>query len=103
MHMNTKKAWLVLISTCFYFFLIPNSTANNTYSDEEVKARVVNMPLMFKTKYDEIVKSYINTYFVKARPKAGRIIGHTSMYFPIFEKYIKEKNLPEDLRFLPIL
>ena len=90
---------------CFFscFLVFSEESCIPTYLDDEVKTRVKTMPLMFKSKYDDIVASYVKTYFVKARPKAARIIGHTSMYFPIFEKYIKEKNLPMDLRFLPIV
>jgi len=86
-----------------YFISLVTADPADGYLDNEVKSRVVTMPLMFQSKYDDIVASYVKTYFIKARPKASRIIGHTSMYFPIFEKYIKEKNLPMDLRFLPIV
>lgn len=91
----------------FLFFCLSANACSASddvyFSEEEAKARAQEMPLMFKVKYDQIVNSYLQTYFVKARPKASRIIGNTSMYFPIFEKYIAEKNLPRDLRFLPIL
>ncbi len=94
----------VFISLIVFFFAF-NTYANSIehFSEAEAKERVKTMPLMFKAKYDQIVNSYLETYFVRARPKAARIIGNTSMYFPIFEKYIAEKNLPKDLRFLPIL
>ncbi len=100
---------MILRFFCFILFSFSYQLAfsadisDKNYTDNEVKSRVSAMPLMFKSKYDDIVASYVKTYFVKARPKAARIIGHTSMYFPIFEKYIKEMNLPMDLRFLPIV
>ena len=94
--------WLFLFLFS-YQLLFSAAEAKDFYTDNEVRSRVSSMPLMFKSKYDDIVASYVKTYFVKARPKASRIIGHTSMYFPIFEKYIKEMDLPMDLRFLPIV
>ena len=99
------KPFAQIISILF-FCLSANGLAAHMetyFSEEEAKARVKEMPMMFKVKYDDIVASYLRTYFVKARPKASRIIGNTSLYFPIFEQYIAEKNLPRDLRFLPIL
>lgn len=81
------------------------SAFHNTpsFSDKEVKSRVENMPLCFTPKYNDVVGSYLRTYFEKDRTKAERIIGNTALYFPIFEKYLRENDLPMDLRMLPIL
>ena len=73
------------------------------FLEEEIKTRVNNMPLCFKSKYNDVVGSYLRTYFEKDRSKAERIIGNTPLYFPIFEQYLREHNLPMDLRMLPIL
>jgi len=73
------------------------------FSEEEVENRVKNMPLFFKPKYNSIVASYLRTYFERDRTKAERIIGNTPLYFPIFEKYLREQDMPMDLRMLPIL
>ena len=76
---------------------------SHDFSEDEIRERMSRMPLLYDAKYDKIVKSYLQTYFVRSRPKAKRIIGHSSLYFPIFEKYIHEKQLPKDLRILPIV
>ena len=73
------------------------------FFEEEAKKRVEKMPLCFTPKYNDIVGSYLKTYFVKDRTKAERIIANTALYFPIFEKYLRENNLPMDLRMLPVL
>ncbi len=74
-----------------------------SFSEEEVKSRVASLNLCIPPKYDNIVKSYVNTYMVKDRDKARAIIGRTVQFFPIFEKYIAEKGLPKDLKYVSVL
>ena len=74
-----------------------------TFMEDEVKYRVNSMPLFFKPKYNDVVGSYLRTYFERDRTKAERIIANTALYFPIFEQYLREQNMPMDLRMLPIL
>ncbi len=88
------------------FTFIRSATADTcapSFTESEVKHRVKNMPLFFKPKYTDVVGSYLRTYFEKDRTKAERIIANTALYFPIFEKYLREQNMPMDLRMLPIL
>ncbi len=73
------------------------------FMEDEVKYRVNAMPLFFKPKYNDVVGSYLRTYFERDRTKAERILGNTALYFPIFEQYLREENMPMDLRMLPIL
>lgn len=75
-----------------------------TFSDTELTARVKNMYSNVVTpRFDHIVKSYINTYTVKNRPKTEKMLGRTAMYFPLFDKYINNLNLPSDLKYLSIV
>lgn len=64
---------------------------------DSLQSQVVN------PRYDRIVGSYLRTYTVNSRDRAERILGRRLIYFPIFEKYLKEYGLPEDLKYLPIV
>ncbi|MDX1939875.1 MAG: transglycosylase SLT domain-containing protein [Saprospiraceae bacterium] len=54
-------------------------------------------------RYDIVVKSYLRTYLINNRPKAEEIVGRSVIYFPIFEKHLKEHNLPLDLKYLSVV
>ena len=53
--------------------------------------------------YDASVRHYINLYFTERKDQIGPILKETEKYFPVFEKYLEEYHLPEELKFLPIL
>ncbi len=72
------------------------------YSEADLKFRIENMTSFIKVKYTRVVKSYLKTYMITARPKAEEILGRASMYFPTIEKLLKEKGLPEDLKYLAV-
>ena len=97
------KGILLLLTITFFAPALHAGTDSAYFTEAEVKSRVNNMPLCFKSKYNDVVGSYLRTYFEKDRTKAERIIGNTPLYFPIFEQYLREHNLPMDLRMLPIL
>lgn len=97
------KGFLLLITLSAMSTCLLANAEYPSFSDKEVKSRVENMPLCFAPKYTDVVGSYLRTYFERDRTKAERIIANTALYFPIFEKYLREHDLPMDLRMLPIL
>ncbi len=54
-------------------------------------------------RYNTIVQGYIKTYVLRARAKAETILGHSVVYFPLFEDYLAKSNMPLDLRYLPVV
>jgi len=75
-----------------------------TYTDNELINRIKGMQSdVVRPRFNKIVRSYINTYTIKNRPKAEAMLGRTVMYFPLFDKYLKESGLPKDLKYLSIV
>ena len=75
-----------------------------TFTDGEIVQRLRNMHSdVVAPRFDNIVRSYIQTYTVKNRPKTEAMLGRTAMYFPLFEKYLREANLPNDLKYLSVV
>ena len=75
----------------------PNLDHSNTKKRLLSKAGVVDF------KYDALVQHYIESYTVRARPRAGRIINRAQLYFPIIESYLKQKNLPDELKYITVM
>ena len=73
------------------------------FEEEEVKARLAEMPCLVKPNFDAMVRSYLMGYLVRSRSRTERILGRSVLYFPVFEEYLKQHDLPEGLKFLPVV
>lgn len=102
--------YCLLIPAMTILFSVQNLIAGNPekdvpiYNEEEVMARVEAMDQSFiETKYEDVVKAYIKGYVVRNRRNAEIILGRSAMYFPIFETYLEEYNLPDVLKYLAVV
>ena len=82
----------------------PGSSPIPTFTDAELVARIRNMhsPVV-RARFDGSVRSYINTYTVKRRERTEALLGRRVMYFPIFDEYIAEADLPSEIKYLSIV
>jgi membrane-bound lytic murein transglycosylase D len=52
--------------------------------------------------YNEYVQKYIDIYSSR-KDMIGKMLGLSSYYFPIFEQALKSYDVPEELKYLPII
>lgn len=53
--------------------------------------------------YNQIVKTFIELYANKRRGTTSRVLGLSQIYFPLFEHYLDQFNLPLELKYLAIV
>lgn len=53
--------------------------------------------------YDENVKNYIDIYLNERTDQLPEILDNIKIFFPLFEKYLEEYNLPTEIKYLPII
>lgn len=53
--------------------------------------------------YNPYVQSYIDVFIAQRTQQIGRMVSLGNYYFPIFEKALKEKNIPKEFKYLPIV
>lgn len=53
--------------------------------------------------YNEFVRSHIELYVYKRKGMVSRMMGLSEYYFPIFERALKERGLPLELKYLSIV
>ena len=53
--------------------------------------------------FNEKVYAFINYFAVKDREYTRLMLKRKNIYFPIFEKYLKKYNLPDELKYLAII
>ena len=98
----------VLILLVYLFVSVSSISATNNSSyprltDEELKYNVINLGGHVDFKFTPEVKQYIQRYTKQGRKSTEKILGKIPVYFPVFEKKIKEKYLPEELKILAIV
>jgi len=77
--------------------------AEGNVSAEVVATRIAELKLPFEGRNTAQVRSYIRSYLVEGYRGSEDILGRAAIYFPIFEHYLRLYNLPEELKFLPIV
>lgn len=70
---------------------------------EIIKARLKSIEKTMPMVYNESVEYWLN-YFTQRRPNFTKtMMEEMSVYFPVFEKILKENDMPEELKYLAIL
>ncbi|MFT4758680.1 MAG: membrane-bound lytic murein transglycosylase D [Paraglaciecola sp.] len=95
--------FFLLFSLAFVSIKANLPTDYPAYNKLEVKPRVQSMHTIVQPKYTTVVEAYIKGYTMRNREKSERILGRAVKYFPMFEKYLKEAGLPDDLKYLSVV
>ncbi len=74
-----------------------------TISDATIQQRLHNLNSPVDVQYRPVVRESIRAYIVFAQRESQQLLGLTSLYFPVFEHYLKLNHLPEQLKYLPII
>lgn len=89
---------LVLLTAIFN----PHAYASEL-SEVELEQRVENLYSAVDVRYNHTVKRHINAYTKYNKAGSETLLGRVSLYFPLFEKVLREKGLPDELKYLPII
>jgi membrane-bound lytic murein transglycosylase D len=68
-----------------------------------VKERLSKMRLPIEVKTNEAVMSRIRQYIVTGKKETELVIGRSNLYFAVFEHYLSEYGLPEELKYLSVI
>lgn len=76
-----------------------------TFSDSVYRARMekLNGKTPIELNYNSTVKAYIKLYTKKRRELTSRVLGLAEQYFPLFEEKLDQKELPLELKYLPVI
>lgn len=66
------------------------------------KSRLDSIQKIVPLSYNEFVQNYIDIYAGR-KDMMGKMLGLSGYYFPIFEKALKSYNIPEEIKYLPII
>lgn len=80
-----------------------SSAVNLEFPDSIYQKRLSSISSFIDLPFNRIVKNFISVYTQKKRDKVEVMIGLTDYYFPIFEEVLDLYQLPQELRFLPMI
>ena len=86
-----------LFSHHYSYDYIPD--ASYELIEDRLSCVASDMPLTF----NERVQSFINYFTVRDRNYTREVIRRKNLYFPIFEKYLKQYGIPDQLKYLSIV
>ena len=98
--LNQPKYILLACLTCIFSSAF---ASDNTYDDKLIKERLDSMECLLDIQYNSTLEAYLKGYLVRAKSNASRILGRTDIYFPLFEKYLEEYGLPDQLKYLSVV
>ncbi len=106
--MNTRLYLFIFLCiaqlTLFANVSIYPSTTYPSYTDRDLEERIANMQnQVIKPRLDNVVRSYIKTYTQTKPQRTEEMIGRATIYFPMFEHHLRQKNLPDDLKYLSVV
>lgn len=81
--------------------LFPDTVA--VLSDSVYADRLARIPSIIEMPYNEVVKKYIDQYTGPMRSKVSYLLGAMNFYTPIFEESLAMYDLPNELKYLPII
>ena len=67
--------------------------------EDRLSCLSTEMPMNF----NETVKSFVNYFTVRNRDYTRMAIRRSNVYFPLFEKYLKKYDIPDELKYLSIV
>lgn len=53
--------------------------------------------------YNDFVRNFIDYFTIRNRKYTRTMLTRENVYFPLFEKYLKKHNMPEELKYLAIV
>ena len=86
--------------------VISKKVAKETlYNEDIIKHRIdsLNDLTPLNLVYNKVVAQHIKFYLIQRKDQVSKLLSLAEYYFPIFEKYLDQNELPLELKYLPII
>ena len=74
-----------------------------SFSEQDIRERLDNISSVIDINYTSEVGRRIKEYTVSYRKAGEQILGRVDLFFPLFEKEIHERNLPDELKYVAVV
>lgn len=73
------------------------------YDKSEIETRLMTTKCLVAPRFDSEVEAYLRSYLTYGYRDSEQILGRSALYFPMIEHYLTVSNLPQELKYLPII
>ncbi len=73
------------------------------FADDVLEDRLSCLSGSFPLAFNPQVRGFIDYFALKRRDYTLRMLGKKNVFFPLFEKYLKEYGIPDELKYLSIV
>ena len=80
-----------------------NNPVKEPLSKDEYVQRMSELPAEMELSYNQVVRSYIDSYVHRYPKNLSKLLGLSKYYFPIFERELLAEGLPVELKYLPVI
>lgn len=101
--MNYHPMKVVALSIIFFLTTILSTMAAPQSNRNEYHARVHNLNTVIDIKMNDLVEEQIDFFINKKRKTSRYILGRTSLYFPKIENALREKGMPDELKYIAVV
>lgn len=102
--MNTlQRSLKPLIMVCVLATFQVTIGSAKSPSDPEVIRRLENMQTIVDVRINEDVLDMVSFYTDKNRRDSERILSRATLYFPVIEQALREKELPDELKYIAVI
>lgn len=78
-------------------------SSKTTLTETLVKERLGKLSLPIEVKTNEAVMTRIRQYIGTGKKETELVIGRSNLYFSVFEHYLNQYGLPEELKYLSVI
>jgi membrane-bound lytic murein transglycosylase D len=72
-------------------------------ADEIIAERLAAMKTTIPMTFNENIRNFIDYFTIRRRGYTQTMLARKNLYFPMFEKYLAEFNMPDELKYLAIV
>ncbi len=100
---NNIPPGIGLFLVFLFFTFVGHTKGIDTELNKEIQNRVEHLNSVIDIQYNNKVREKINLLINTNRRVSETMLGRSSIYFPLIEGVLRERNLPEDLKYLPVI
>lgn len=78
-------------------------TNASAFNSELIRYRLFQMNGIIDVRYADEVENYLRAYLTYGKRDSERLLGNALIYFPIIEFHLELFNLPDELKYLPMI
>ncbi|MFZ1705525.1 MAG: transglycosylase SLT domain-containing protein [Saprospiraceae bacterium] len=101
MSFNPMNKMVIVLSIILFAFTAGNATSASKRT--AYHERVRNLNTVIDIKMTDLVEEQIDLILYKKKKDSQYILGRTSLYFPKIENALREKGLPDELKYIAVI